>query len=454
MIEKEPESFSDIVDRVMGELRSSPVPPELPPKLLDALLQAAKENAGAVQSTVEASAQAEIIHPTLLTHSLDTRRWIMRSPISRVAAALLFVLAIGGVALWFHTAATQFAFADFSRPIIEAKTAKYKMTFAAEGRPPMTFDAMELIPYRQRWESRHDVAGKSEIRDVTVYDYQRGRHLVFRPEEKSATISTFADMPKEWRAKDQFAEMRSLLLDARDKPEVRCEPLGEKEIDGHKVVGYRVTRNRGLDDGMVMTLWGDPKTGLPVRVERSIRSSGKVDTLTMSDFVFDVALDESLFSTEPPAGYTTMHLRWNFPPAGEKELVETLRLYSTQGGGIFPDVLDLPAAQRFAFAFQSHSKTHKPTIGERQKRMQDAMDAHTRLTCGLRFVSELPPDADVHYAGKGVSLGAADTPIFWYRPKDAKAYRVIYADLSVRTADTPPNVPNAQPARGPSSPNK
>ncbi len=37
-----------------------------------------------------------------------------------------------------------------------------------------------------------------------------------------------------------------------------------------------------------------------------------------------------------------------------------------------------------------------------------------------------------------------DTPIFWYRPKDAKKYRVIFADLSVREADTPPNVSQAQ----------
>ena len=59
--------------------------------------------------------------------------------------------------------------------------------------------------------------------------------------------------------------------------------------------------------------------------------------------------------------------------------------------------------------------------------------------------TSLPPEADAHYAGKGVSLGAADTPIFWYRPKDAKTYRVIYADLSVRDADTPPSVPVAQP---------
>jgi hypothetical protein len=73
---------------------------------------------------------------------------------------------------------------------------------------------------------------------------------------------------------------------------------------------------------------------------------------------------------------------------------------------------------------------------------------------GLSFTGSLPPEADMHYAGKGVSLGAADTPIFWYRSKNTKTYRVIYADLSVRDADTPPNVPKAQPVPGPSSPKK
>jgi hypothetical protein len=63
-------------------------------------------------------------------------------------------------------------------------------------------------------------------------------------------------------------------------------------------------------------------------------------------------------------------------------------------------------------------------------------------------------DADAHYAGKGVSLGAADRPIFWYRPKDAKNYRVIFADLTVREATTPPNVPDAQPVPAPPGPKK
>ncbi len=46
--------------------------------------------------------RSEMIQPSLLTRSLDTWRWIMRSPVSRVAAAAIFVLAVTGVALWFH----------------------------------------------------------------------------------------------------------------------------------------------------------------------------------------------------------------------------------------------------------------------------------------------------------------------------------------------------------------
>ncbi len=71
---------------------------------------------------------------------------------------------------------------------------------------------------------------------------------------------------------------------------------------------------------------------------------------------------------------------------------------------------------------------------------------------GLGFVVELPREADAHYAGKRVSLGAADTPIFWYRPKNVRKYRVIYADLSVREADRPPSVPKAQPVSAPRTP--
>ena len=53
---------------------------------------------------------AEIHHTTLLTRTLTTWRWIMRSPVSRAMAAAIFVLAVIGVAFWFHTGGTTPAF--------------------------------------------------------------------------------------------------------------------------------------------------------------------------------------------------------------------------------------------------------------------------------------------------------------------------------------------------------
>ena len=73
------------------------------------------------------------------------------------------------------------------------------------------------------------------------------------------------------------------------------------------------------------------------------------------------------------------------------------------------------------------------------------MEIQLKLVPGAMFIDALSPEADAHYAGKGVSLGALHTPIFWYRPKDSTKYRVIYGDLSLRDADAPPNVPRAQP---------
>ena len=127
------------------------------------------------------------------------------------------------------------------------------------------------------------------------------------------------------------------------------------------------------------------------------------------------------------------------PP--QQDLIDALRYYSELTGGTFPDSLD-----RKEF-FQNRGKKFgqddwpRPTA----KQVKEGMERELKLQPGVAFAASLPPEADAHYAGKGVVRGKAETPIFWYRPKDAKKYRVIYADLSVGEADTPPSMPDAQP---------
>ena len=86
--------------------------------------------------------------------------------------------------------------------------------------------------------------------------------------------------------------------------------------------------------GITLSLWGDPKTGQPVRAEMTMAMYPNVKT-TMSDFVFNVDMDESLFSTEPPPGYTVQNEKINVSQPEEKDLLKTFRTYSELSGGVF-----------------------------------------------------------------------------------------------------------------------
>jgi hypothetical protein len=133
-----------------------------------------------------------------------------------------------------------------------------------------------------------------------------------------------------------------------------------------------------------------------------------------------------------------------------EDLIDTFRSYSKLSGGPFPDSLDMNGFLGILEKKFGPAKDQPPP----PKQVQETLETMIKFQPGVAFAVLMPPKADAHYAGKGVSLGAADKPIFWYRPKDAKKYRVIYADLSVREAATPPNVPTAQPLPSPSSPTR
>jgi hypothetical protein len=119
----------------------------------------------------------------------------------------------------------------------------------------------------------------------------------------------------------------------------------------------------------------------------------------------------------------------------EKDLTEMLRHYCELSGGLFPEQLD-KVWDYSSLILESFPPRPKPTA----EREQDIVETRVKLQRGMMFVDLLPKNADWHYAGKGVWLGAADRPVFWYRPQDSKTYRVVDADLSVRDADTPPSM--------------
>jgi hypothetical protein len=384
---------------------------------------------------------AKAVPPSLLAPSAGNWNWIIRSPLSPVLAVAVFFLAITAAALWFHGGGARYAFADFIAPILEAKNAKFKITGETKGSRAiiMTVDVMVLDGTRWRQEIVQTAmpdrpkSTKTNKSKVTISDWGRGKVLTLDLTTKSATVFTFANMTKEQASQhDMFALFRSVLLDAWDKSGVKREPLGETDIDGRRVVGFRIST-----EDTVMSLWGDPRTGLPVLAEATVANV----KVTISDFVFNVDMDRSLFSVEPPAGYTVQDVKIDASPMQERDLIETLREGSTLNGGVFLDSLGINRILPVLLKKFAPKKGEQPNEEQTLKMVETQM----RLRRGSLFAFMLPTDADAHYAGKGVSLGAADRPIFWYRPRGAKKYRVIYADLSIRESDVPPSVPGARP---------
>lgn len=315
--------------------------------------------------------------------------------------------------------------AEGTLPKIEAlpplpTSATYKTLAVFKDGSPLPTKNMVLGRYRRRTER----SGRS----VTIYD--RGKSVTLDLDEKKAFITEYPHDD----GLGYFESLRKRLTDPEYPPETKREMLGESEIDGRRAVGYRFTSNHH-----VFTIWADPDTLLPIQTEsvsRMLPHMRMIDT----DFVYNVDLDESLFNLEPPADYTV--LKRTVPeesaPTEENDLVEMFRQCRENGLETFPDTLDARAAHEL--------QTAKFDLDEErtEEQWQEIMEFSKKVHRGPQFVVELPPEADAHYAGKGVKVDATDTPIFWYRPEGKGEYRVIRADLSVVEVDAPPEIPGAE----------
>src|SRR5262249_34486483 len=110
--------------------------------------------------------------------------------------------------------------------------------------------------------------------------------------------------------------------------------LGEKEIDGRRVVGFRYESALAS-----VTLWGDPATGYPVRIETTWSGIPRTE-VAMTHFEINVDLKESLFDTTPPAGYTVQSLDVDEADWSEPGLIKAFGTAAELGDGTFPESLD------------------------------------------------------------------------------------------------------------------
>lgn len=362
-------------------------------------------------------------------------RQIMSNRMTKLAIAAAVVIAFVGVGSWLklNNGKSGIAFADVMERISAARTVIYNMTIegiTVEGLslPAITQKVMHIAPGRARMESPNGSVA------IMVMDSSPPKSLMLMPSTKMAIRVDYVggfSATNPTPAKDFFEELLKLRGQA-------SENLGQQEIDGRQAVGFRA-RLGGFD----WIVWVDIATGLPTRIEVSCEKMlGPGVKTVMHDFAFDVPLDESLFSLDPPPGYTLQTQQFEMPATKEGVLTDSLKICADLDlqGGQFPDKFDSNTmAEISKKLMKAISKNDKEASKEAMKKIGIHNGNVTewsmrvgRISLGMMFVLALPADSDWHYAGAGVKLGQTDVPICWWKPVGSTTYRVIFGDLSTR----------------------
>jgi outer membrane lipoprotein-sorting protein len=343
----------------------------------------------------------------------ETGRMIMKSRTSKIAAAAVIIIAVLAATHFLGHPIESVAWADVVRPILTARTVVFNVIPAEGENVPIT-RAMNMGSQRVRTELLSP-DGKN-VQVIAIIDYDTSRILQLIPGQKTAIFIELKDIPEEEKPENILEEMRNIITELQNNPDVSIESLGEKEIDGRIAKGFRA-----IDPDGEVTVWADPETALPIRMEQTWRQMQFVFT----DFQFDVEMDESLFSMEIPEGYSEpVQGELSIEGSTEEDLLKTLRIWAEVIlDGVFPR--DLTGQ---VYLEDVKRNRQKFVNLEDKEKIELAM----KLQPGYIFVQLLKAENDWNYVGGDVKLGDADSPVCWYRPKDSETYRVIYGDLSVK----------------------
>jgi len=338
------------------------------------------------------------------TEALTVRRTIMKSPITRIAAAAaLVIVAALGIN---YIMAPSVTWAQVIEPILNARTIVFDLIIGA--------DETGMVA--------HEIVVGSRIRRVMsnmpnmtmVIDLDNAKLLGLDTEAKTAVyVDIKGDLGD--RTRNYIKFVRQIIAQLQ---EGQVQELGEQVIDGQKAIGFT-----GKGQNEEVTIWADPRTALPIRVEAKI---GQEFSFIMKNFQFNAPVDESLVSMDVPDGYTLQKTNIDLGNSTEADFIESLRIWAEIiGDGTFPETIGTESAMK-----------QMPTLIQKVTAMQVSEQRGTEIGMGfakgMLFHQILESQGQWKYAGAGVKLGDANKAIFWYQPKDSATYRVIYGDLTVK----------------------
>jgi hypothetical protein len=223
------------------------------------------------------------------------------------------------------------AFADVLHELKRVKTVTYHEHVVQKGSDEYVSDTSCTVAMDGKYS--RDETLDEHGKPVQVAIYNAGRMLNYNFTEKKASLYDYTTDD----GAGHFLDDRHTLADLLKLDPAKAEQLGVREFAGKRLAGFRVNRNYDKRNLRSVDVWANPKTRLPERVEHTIayrypndeqsaaiaaRKDRGDPELTreetekmmdswpwvkvfseMTQIIFDVPVDESTFSLEPPKGY-------------------------------------------------------------------------------------------------------------------------------------------------------
>jgi outer membrane lipoprotein-sorting protein len=304
------------------------------------------------------------------------------------------------------------AFVAAAQQLRDAHTLSFRMSSQLDGMPRQK---VMQIRYKDPGLVRYDVEPHGG--PITVIDSVNGKILTLDPAQKSAILVERAVTKGREPRRDVAA---SIVDNLRQLAGKNGQPVGDKTIGDVRARGFLVK-----EDGQTMTVWVDPKAGLPLLIESTANLGSNRIKSTFAEIRIGPPLDDAIFRFEIPPGYA---LRKAPEPtvAPEEAVVRVLRAFADSSGGNFPSRLDdLPALNK-AIA-RKYAKTKAQNKLDREDHQLSSAIGRVHF-----FSTELKDRYG--YQADRVKLGDAGKIVFWYKPEGKTKYRVVYGDLHIGEA--------------------
>ena len=252
-------------------------------------------------------------------------RIIIRSPITKLAAAAVIIITAVIVINQFGTNGSGKVFAAAMDNIKRARTFSCNESWEAKRESGEKFVFEQTWMFKEPDRERHVCL--SDFNDrfngrVTLVHYGKRQALELNPFDKTAILydknSDYVVNPN-----SGLLELRQLDISLRERL-IEMSVGAIVDIGNTELYDKKVRILQSCGKSRITTIWIDPQTGLPVQIQ--IEWPGKDRSPVMyTSIQIDGELDDELFSLEPPEGYQLKKFNDDWPV--NKKKISTKIMY-------------------------------------------------------------------------------------------------------------------------------